>query len=187
MPRPIPIPIRRAILRRLRRGQSPRIIAEDLGLPLRTVRRLVRRLRHGGEDALPPDYGHRRCPPAPPVCSAALAMRRQHPRWGAPLIRVLLARQLPAADLPSARTLQRWFHQAGLGPAPQGRHPRQDSRRASRPHAVWQMDAVERVRLASGQRVCWLRLIDEKSGAVLATAVFPPGALVRSRRRRRAS
>jgi hypothetical protein len=31
--------------------------------------------------------------------------------------------------------------------------------------------------LQAGQRVSWLRLVDECSGAVLATAVFPPRAL----------
>src|SRR5262245_18468050 len=44
------------------------------------------------------------------------------------------------------------------------------------------MDAAERVPLATGRRVCWLRLSDEHSGAVLATTVFPPGVLVLRRR-----
>ncbi len=35
------------------------------------------------------------------------------------------------------------------------------------------MDAVEQLRLGSGQGVCWLRLVDEYSGAFLGTTVFP--------------
>jgi hypothetical protein len=45
---------------------------------------------------------------------------------------------------------------------------------ASQAHDIWQMDAVEQLRLGSGDGVCWLRLVDEYSGAVLATTVFPP-------------
>jgi hypothetical protein len=48
-----------------------------------------------------------------------------------------------------------------------------DDRRAQEPHEVWQMDAVERLRLADGSGACWLRLTDECSGAILATQPFP--------------
>ena len=43
---------------------------------------------------------------------------------------------------------------------------------AERPHDVWQMDAVEKTSLATGQRISWLRLVDEWTGAVLDTKVF---------------
>jgi hypothetical protein len=36
------------------------------------------------------------------------------------------------------------------------------------------VDAAEQVPLRSGRRVCWLRIVDECSGAVLETVVFPP-------------
>jgi hypothetical protein len=39
------------------------------------------------------------------------------------------------------------------------------------------MDAAERMRLASGAQVSWLRIADECSGAVLQTRIFPPGVL----------
>ena len=45
------------------------------------------------------------------------------------------------------------------------------------PHQIWEVDAKERVRLASGQRVSWLAFTDEASGALLATPLSPPGAL----------
>jgi len=61
--------------------------------------------------------------------------------------------------------------------APAGRRPSDNGYRAHRPHEVWQMDAAERIRLGSGQRVSWLRLLDECSGAVLQTTIFPPGVL----------
>src|SRR5262249_50070342 len=49
-----------------------------------------------------------------------------------------------------------------------------DDRRAREPHEVRQMDAVECLRLADGSGACWLRQIDEYSGAILATDLFPP-------------
>jgi hypothetical protein len=45
--------------------------------------------------------------------------------------------------------------------------------RADRPHYGWQTDASEELRLRSKQKVCWLRLVDECSGAFLQTIVFP--------------
>ncbi len=104
-----------------------------------------------------------------------MSLRREHPSWGALLIRVFLKQHWPKQRLPSERTLQRWFHQAGLGPAPRGRRPKEARRRARRPHEIWQMDAAEEIALQNGQRVSWLRLTDEFSGAVLHTTVFPIG------------
>jgi hypothetical protein len=77
-------------------------------------------------------------------------------------------------DLPSARTLQRWFARQQQPPAPAGRKPASARAAARRPHEVWQMDAVEQLPLQTGQQVCWLRWVDEWTGAVLGTEVFPP-------------
>jgi hypothetical protein len=77
--------------------------------------------------------------------------------------------------LPCARTLRRHLRAAGLQPAPAGRtpavaHPRVP--RADRPHQGWQTDAAEQLRLQGHQRACWLRVVDECSGAFLQTLVF---------------
>jgi hypothetical protein len=100
-------------------------------------------------------------------------MRTQHPTWGGGLIRVLLQEQ-GHDGCASERTLQRWFQRSTLAPAPPGRRPDSEERRAQAPHDVWQMDAVDQLRIAGGQQVSWLRLVDECSGAVLQTVVFPP-------------
>jgi hypothetical protein len=109
------------------------------------------------------------------VYDQALELRRCHPTWGAGLIRVVLHERWPQRALPSTRTLRRWFSPAGLGPAPRGRKPMQHRPRATRAHAVWQMDAAEQLRLQTGEQVSWLRLTDECSGAVLGTKVFAVG------------
>jgi transposase len=179
MARPLPVPVRQNVFRRWQVGDSAADIAADLGLALRTVERLVRRFRQRGEQAIYPDYRPHR-PHRSPVWDsarrAALALRQEHPRWGALLIRVVLRHRFADSSLACPRTLQRWFRRAGLGPAPKGRYPTSRAyRRASRPHAVWQMDAAEKLRLANGHCVCWLRIVDEHTGAVLLTVVFAEG------------
>lgn len=79
----------------------------------------------------------------------------------------------PPQPCEPARPLQRHLRTAGLPPAPPGRRPARPAR-AARPHEVWQLGASERVRPRGGREVCWLRLVDEHTGAFLGTAVFPP-------------
>jgi transposase len=167
------------ILKRWQQGASVARLAEELHLSVRTVRNLVRRFAERGQDGLDPDYA--RCatktlPTESDAFQKAIAMREQHPTWGGGLIRVLLQEQ-GHEGCASERTLQRWFQSSTLAAAPPGRRPDREERRAHHPHEVWQMDAVDQLRLANGQQVSWLRLVDECSGAVLQTTIFPPALL----------
>lgn len=180
MPRPTPMPLRQAILRRWHKGQSVSTIAHTIGVVPRTVRHLVRRFRHQGDAAVAASYHHAETPEpkgSGDLFQIAMQLRQQHPTWGAGLIRVILRRDGASSSPPSERTLQRWFRHYGVAPAPLGRRPARSDQRAQVPHEIWQMDAKEQVRLASGDRVSWLRIVDECSGAVLWTAVFPPRAM----------
>lgn len=188
MPAPIPVPVRQAILARSQKGESVASLAEAFQLSPRTVRHLVRRFADRGQQGLLPDYD--RCATKkPPTDDAtfqqAAKMRQQHPTWGGGLIRVLLREQGNDA-CPSERTLQRWFRQSSTPPAPPGRRPASDEQRARHPHDVWQMDAVDQLSLAGGQHASWLRVVDECSGAVLQTTIFPPRLLGQCRTRARA-
>jgi transposase len=175
MPAPVPLPIRRAVWVRLRRGESVEEVAAAFGLAPRTVRGLRQRGRQRGEQGLGPDPTRPEAagPSSHPAHAPAVHLRRAHPGWGAGLIRVMLGRQ-GVTPLPAVRTLQRWFAKAGLGPAPAGRKPAAERRRATRPHGTWQVDAAEDVGLGGGGKASWLRVADEFTGAVLLTVVFPP-------------
>jgi transposase len=178
MPAPIPVPVRQALFQRWQKGESVTSLAEELLLSERTVRHLVRRFGQRGQPGLAPDYARcatKTAATANATFQKAVHMRQQHPTWGAGLIRVFLQEELGAA--PSERTLQRWFETAALSPAPPGRRLSSDAYRARHPHDVWQMDAADQIRLASGQLASWLRLADECSGAVLQTTIFPPRVL----------
>src|SRR5512135_2208843 len=94
-PRPLSVPVRQAIWRRYQDGQDGPTIAQALGLAPRTVRKLLRRFRCGGQAAVQPSYD--RCGATTPklpelIVQAALGLRREHPTWGAGLIRVMLRR-----------------------------------------------------------------------------------------------
>src|SRR5215831_2833943 len=181
MPHPIPLPVRQVIAQRAEQGQSAGLIARSLGLVSRSVRQLLQRLRIQGHNALLTSYPGRAYPHPPQfrtLLKEALQLRREHPTWGAGLVRVMLRRDYPAAPIPAERTLQRWFRRAGLISAPSGRRSGPSSyHRAQQPHEVWQMDAADQVALRNSKQVCWLRIADECSGAVLETAVFPPSVL----------
>lgn len=178
MPAPVPLPIRLAMRRRLEHGATVAQLSQAFAVAPRTVRNLVRAWRKDPQSSVAPAYASRSVPPPPPDHPAyepALLLRREHPGWGAVLIRIYRERQ-GVRPLPAARTLQRWFSRAGLGPAPPGQRPKASEGRATAPHEIWEVDAAEEIRLGTGATVSWLRVADEFTGAVLHTAVFPPRA-----------
>ena len=179
MPRAVPLPLRQVIWARAQRGATAAAIATAVGLPARTVRDLLHRWRTRADGQLAPAYRRagRPAPHHPAIVAAVVQLRRDHPTWGAGRIRVQVQRQHPAWTLPDVRTMQRYLRQAGLNPAPRGRRPGLPGGRARVPHDTWQVDAAEHIRLATGQEVSWLRLVDECSGAPLETRVFPPRPL----------
>jgi hypothetical protein len=64
MPGAVPVPIRRMIWQRARRGESTRVLEEAYQVAPRTVRSLCRRFRSNG-GALEPNYHA----PATPACA----------------------------------------------------------------------------------------------------------------------
>ena len=83
MPRPIPVPVRRIVIRRCEQGQTAGQIAEALSLPRATVQRLIRRFRERGDGGLEPDYHRVPDASASDLRDAVLQCRREHPAWGA--------------------------------------------------------------------------------------------------------
>ena len=170
MPSPLSLPLRQQILARFQLGRLPADIAAELRLPPRTVRRLCQQFRERGPAALATCYHPPPSSPPGPALLQALQLHELHPRWGAAYILVELRRQQPQlTDLPSERTLQRRFQEQQLPPAPSGRKPAGQRTRATRTHAVWQMDAVEQCPLKTAQQISWLRWVDEYCGAALGT------------------
>ena len=174
MPAATPIPIRRTIVERREKGETYAQIARDLAMPYMTVRKVYRDYQIRGY--LEPNY--ERCRQTEirkehAVYEKAMEIKGAHPGWGAGLIWVELAEEFAETDLPSIRTLQRWFRQAGLKSPKQDRVQNQVVKRGRRVHEVWAMDAKEQIRLRDGSYVSWLTISDEASGAILTADLFP--------------
>ena len=155
-------------------------IAQSTQVPLRTVHSLIRRFREQGEDGIATSYcteGSKLSPQRKKLRQAAEHLRREHAGWGSTIIHIMLGKQPGGEHLPTPRTIRRWLAESGLGPAPRGQKPAGKSSRAAQAHDVWQMDASEDIKLGNGQRVSWLRITDEHTGAVLTTFVFSRGPL----------
>ena len=176
MPKPIPVAIRRQIVERREGGERLKGIANDLMMPYESVRKVWGVYRREGR--IHANYqacGKREVKASQRVYRAAIWLKRQHPTWGAPLIRQVIREKWQAERVPHERTLQRWFRQAGVqvkkaGMAGQARHGR-----GKAPHNIWEMDSREAIQIASGEKLSWLLMSDEASGAVLGGEVFSPG------------
>ena len=178
MPAALPVPIRKEIVDRRNRGETFRQIAREMALSYDSVRAIWRHWETHGK--LAPNYeACRQTGPRKPraVVECALAMKREHRRWGAGLIRLLLSEEFEAHELPSERSLQRWFRQAGLGRAPAAQQRTPVVKRGQTVHEVWAVDAKEKVKLADGRYASWLTISDEASGAILHAEAFPPQTL----------
>jgi transposase len=172
-------PLREQIYERYEQGQSYGAMALELGRSRWTVRQLCRRYRDQGVSGVSPSYancGQRGVRTQGRVRRAAIWLKRRHRSWGARLIRVILSQRWPERQIAHARTLQRWFQEAGVNSPRRARSTPVPQVRAKAVHEVWQLDGVEQVQLANGQQASWLTLADESSHALLEAVVFPPGS-----------
>jgi len=157
-------------------GHSLVAIAQQLSLSLASVRQLSARYKQ--QRHLMVSYAN--CGPQQASSEmllqrASFWLKRHHPQWGAPLIRLKLLERYGQKRTPSVRTLQRWFVQQHLTkPRQQLQQPPVGQAKAV--HNIWQVDAKENLRLSDGSSGCYLTITDEHSGAGLAALVFPPPA-----------
>lgn len=177
MAQPMPMALRLLVVEHHLQGHSLAEIARTNKLSYTTVRACWHRFKRRGREGLAPDYSRCGRPGPRPddlIYRAACYLKFLHRRWGAPLIHLKLEQRYGQEDLPSVRTLQRWFKDAGLT-QPRKQLPQPDQPWADAPHAVWQVDAKENLRLPSRESACYLTIVDEHSGALLDAPVFPPG------------
>jgi len=173
---PTPFWVRQRIIEARRNGERISAIAQRYGVSRTTVTNLWRRYQRQGPDGLAADYSACGRPANKGrLYRAARYLKYLHRSWGAPLIRTLLIERY-GPHVPSARTLQRWFTAATLT-VPRQKRPPVDRDKGQAVHAVWQIDAKERLPM----QACYLSIVDEYSGALLEAPVFPllsyqPGA-----------
>lgn len=175
MPAALPVPLREQMVRLHEQGHLLVDIAQQLNVRYATLGCWWRRYKKEGTAGLKPRYDRcgRRGPRDPAVQQAALALRREHPTWGAGRLRVELRQQFPDRPLPQVRAVQRWLRAAGLQPV-RAQHPPVPRQRGRAVHEVWEVDAKEQIRLADGSGSSVLAAVDEASGALLEATPFPP-------------
>jgi hypothetical protein len=173
---------RQQIVQMREQGQSFKAIAVHLNRDYKAVRQIYHRYIQDGE--LEPSYNnccHSAIRKDASIYHRAIELKQRHPQWGAGLIWVELAEDFKEEELPSERTLQRWFRRGGVQKLAPDRSPHPFATRGKRAHEVWAMDAKEQVELGDGSYVSWLTVTDEGSGAILGGFLFPLPLLVRSR------
>lgn len=166
---------REEIIRRQQVGETYQQIANEMRLPYMTVRGICKHYERSGK--VQPNYeacaksGVRK---DVAIYERAIQLKQAHPRWGAGLIWVELAEEFAEEQLPSERTLQRWFHRAGVaGRVVSEKREVSKVQRGQVAHEVWAMDAKEEIQLGDGTYASWLVISDEASGSILHTDVFP--------------
>jgi hypothetical protein len=179
MPQAITAAIRLQIVQRHQQGESLRQIAQGERVSERTARRVWKHWVAHGEAGLHANYKRsgrwgRRFGDA--LYERAIKMKQDHTKWGAQIIRVQLdgAGNQNDGRLPAARTLQTWFRAAGLQPEYSLRLRQEFRGRGDKPHAAWEIDAKERIRLGDGSWSCVVSAIDEYTGAAITAQPFPP-------------
>lgn len=176
MGRAIEMGLREQFIALKQAGYSLHAISEELHLCYGTVCHLSARLKKQGNLAVHYQNCGAKEPTSPRfLVRAALWLKRHHPDWGAPFIRLQLCKRYGEENMPVSRSLQRWFRSENLSrPRQQKAEPRIGTAKA--PHNIWQVDAKENLTLCDHSAACYLTITDEHSGAGLAGPVFPPKA-----------
>jgi transposase InsO family protein len=161
---------RGALIRLVQAGQLTQAeAAAALGLSVRQVRRLVRRLE--AADGSLTALGYQRTHPAPNRLAAAVqatvaAVAVAHPQWSAPAVWEALEADA-VTPLPNVRTVGRWLRAAR--PAAGPRRPRPARRfEAPGPLDLVQMDTTYGQWVVGARYAYVIALLDDHSRAILA-------------------
>jgi hypothetical protein len=166
---------RQHIIEQFIAGKPMLQISKEEGLAYLTVWEVCRRYKEQGVAGLKPRYdncGGKVHGSDELVWRAVRCLKHWHPGWGAGRIRAKLRQKYPHLALPCLRTLQRWMVANGQN-KPRSHPPKEPRHWAREVHEVRQVDAKEEIVLANGEKVCWLNIEDEKSGAIIDPVVFP--------------
>jgi transposase len=162
-------------------GQSSREIAEELGRPLPTIRKWRQKYLREGRTGLSSQMGR---PAAGALATAPaemkdaiLALREQHPGWGAQTLRLEIAKDERFADLrlPSRARIAAYLKEQQKVRKYE-RHqdlPEPKAQPVQRPHQEWEMDAQGVTTVAGVGKVSFINLLDVYSHASIDSHACP--------------
>lgn len=173
------IELRQRIIDLHNSGKSLKSISIEEKIPYSSVKRIWQSYKKQGKIGIALQYHN--CGPQGVKHYRAYRLgvwlKRLHPTWGAPFIRLQLTERYKDEYFPSVRTFQKWFRRAGLSKISSidlSAKSKLNSEVKS-PHDCWQIDAKENIELLDGTRACYLTTIDVKSGGILAAPIFFKG------------
>lgn len=176
MPQAISMAIRQSIIRHYEQGETISFISRLFNVNRGTIYTLINRHKKDGEQGLKTDYnncGKGRLDENDFIYRAVRCMRTWHPGWGSEKIHAEIAQMRPELKLPHYRTINRWFHWNNqLQPVFRSALPKANTKKAKYLHEGWQIDAKEEMLTMDGNKQCWLNIVDEYSGTVIAPPVF---------------
>jgi transposase len=167
--------IRKQIVELKQSGKKHLEVSDSLGISQETSKSIWKRYKLEGDHCLVAKYKN---------CGRTISeseeknfrlvrfLKQLHPDWGIKFICMKIEEKFSHLKLRSVRQYQSRLskdklHKSKLPIA-------ENAERAKFPHDTWQIDAKERVKLLDGTEVCYITVVDEASGAILATRVFPP-------------
>lgn len=170
-----PQQVRQEALSGYRSGKTLKSISEELGVSYRTVRTWMKKYRETGEKGLVPDYSScgKKSTFSQEVIDYAVALKREHPLWGAGFIRLKLEDEYPGKPLPKERQIQNYFLRYGVSVPKKDKLPAGSGDWAKAPFDRVQVDAKECLTTGDGKPCCYLNFTDEYTGADLDAFVFP--------------
>jgi transposase len=159
-------------------GQTYIKIAQDLGLSEKTVRTWCKRYVTSGISGLTELTKNNKGRPLKVEDARSYRfvrlLKHLHPMWGIPFILTKLREDYPELLLENARLYQRRLKvHYNLLPEPT-LPPKPIIEKSRIAHDTWQIDAKERLVMLDGQVACYLTIVDEGTGTLLAAEPFPP-------------
>lgn len=173
MRKPLPMALRQLIVSRYKKGEKITRLSRHYEVSRSTIYTLIKRDKTSGLEPLYENCGKIRPSSKSFIFRAVKCMRTWHPDWGAEKIRAEMHQMRPKLKLPHYRTFNRWFHwNKQMKISFKSILPKFNIKQAKRLHECWQIDAKEELKTADGNKQCWLNIVDEYSGTVIAPPVF---------------
>ena len=152
-------------------------LSKRFGLNYHTVRTICLNYNRIGESSLLPNYtacGRKIQAADEKAYRLVRLIKHFHPTWGVGYILTKIKLTFPDLALQGIRNYQKRLKQDRLEvslPAPD--IPKNKSLgKVRKAHDEWQIDAKERIKLASGEETCFLNITDTKTHALLKAKPF---------------
>lgn len=168
--------LRQSIVAGYKKGEKVSSLSRKFNVSRTTIYTFIRQEKAGGLKGLEPHYSN--CGKSRPtkeeyIYRAVRCLRTWHPSWGLEKIHAEIQRMRSHLKLPHYRTFNRWFHwNKQLDISLKSVLPKSNFKQARRLHEGWQIDAKEEMTISDGSKNCWLNIVDEYSGTVIAPPVF---------------